>query len=173
VIRNSTLHPDQKEISLGIYQGESPRIADNIFLGEMKIKLPPSKTKGEHQEFDIRFTYDVSGVLEILVTTLSDDQTKRMVIEGNPGSLSKGDIDKRLKELSSLKIHPRDKSDNLAVIARLKRAYENHLGDMRRQIDHNLTAFEQVLAKQNDTDIEILRKDVVKWLDEIEDMDVF
>jgi len=59
------------------------------------------------------------------------------------------------------------------VIARLKRAYENHLGDMRRQIDHNLTAFEQVLAKQNDTDIEILRKDVVKWLDEIEDMDVF
>lgn len=173
VIRNSTLHPDQKEISLGIYQGESPRIADNIFLGEMKIKLPPSKAKGEHQEFDIRFTYDVSGVLEILVTTLSDDQTKRMVIEGNPGSLSKGDIDKRLKELSSLKIHPRDKSDNLAVIARLKRAYENHLGDMRRQIDYNLTAFEQGLAKQNDTDIEILRKDVVKWLDEIEDMDVF
>jgi len=92
VIRNSTLHPDQKEISLGIYQGESPRIADNIFLGEMKIKLPPSKTKGEHQEFDIRFTYDVSGVLEILVTTLSDDQTKRMVIEGNPGSLSKGGL---------------------------------------------------------------------------------
>lgn len=173
VIRNSTLHPDQKEISLGIYQGESPRVADNIFLGEMNIKLPPSKTKGEHQEFDIRFTYDVSGVLEILVTTLTDDQTKRMVIEGNPGSLSKADIDKRLKDLSTLKIHPRDKSENLAVIARLKRAYENHLGDMRRQIDHNLTRFEQALAKQNDTDIEIVRKDVVKWLDEIENLDVF
>ena len=173
VIRNSTLHPDQKELTLGIYQGESPRVDDNIFLGEMNIKLPPPKKKGEHQEFDIRFTYDVSGVLEILVTTLSNDETKRMVIEGNPGSLTKDEINARMKALNTLKIHPRDKAENLALIARLKRAYENHLGDIRRQIDQHLTSFETVLSKQNDTDIEIARTTVTKWLDEIDNLDVF
>ena len=173
VIRNSTLTPEQKEIQLGIYQGESPRVDDNIFLGEMNIKVPPTKKKGEHEQFDIRFTYDVSGVLEILVTTLSNNQTKRMVIEGNPGSLSQQEITKRLKELDKLKIHPRDKAVNMAIIARLKRAYENHLGDIRRQIDQNLTFFEATLAKQNDTDIEIARKKVSDWLDEIDNLDVF
>lgn len=173
VIRNSTLHPDQKEITLGIYQGESPRVSDNIFLGEMNIKVPPNKKKGHHEEFDIRFTYDVSGVLEILVTTLSNDETKRMVIEGNPGSLSQEEISKRLKELDKLKIHPREKAENMALIARLKRAYENHLGDIRRQIDHNLTMFEATLAKQNDTDIEAARDKLSKWLDEIDNLDVF
>ncbi|MEP6343366.1 MAG: molecular chaperone HscC [Maricaulaceae bacterium] len=173
VTRNSTLTPDQKEITLGIYQGESPRVNDNIFLGEMNIKVPLNKKKGNHESFDIRFTYDVSGVLEILVTTLSNNETKRMVIEGNPGSLSQEDITKRLKELDKLKVHPRDKAENLAIIARLKRAYENHLGDIRRQIDQNLTYFETTLAKQNDTDIAAAREKVIKWLEEIDNLDVF
>jgi len=173
VIRNSTLHPDQKEIGIGIYQGESPRVNDNIFLGDMKIKVPANKKKGEHADFDIRFTYDVSGVLEVLVTTVSDNQTRRMIIEGNPGSLSKDDIDKRMKELNTLKIHPRDKDENLALISRLKRTYENHLGDIRQQIDQKLTLFEATLAKQNDTDIALTRESVTKWLNDIDDLDVF
>ena len=50
---------------------------------------------------------------------------------------------------------------------------KNHLGDIRRQIDQNLTFFETTLAKQNDTDIEIAREKVTKWLDEIDNLDVF
>ena len=173
VVRNSAVKPDQKLITLGIYQGESPRVNDNIFLGEMNIKLPPNKKKGHIEDIDIRFTYDVSGVLEILVTTLSNNETERMVIEGNPGSLSQEEISNRLKELDKLKIHPRDKAENMAIIARLKRAYENHLGDIRRQIDQNLTMFETTLAKQNDTDITAAREEVTKWLDEIDNLDVF
>jgi len=96
-----------------------------------------------------------------------------MIIEGNPGSLTQDEITKRLKELDKLKIHPRDKAENMAIIARLKRAYENHLGDVRKQIDQNLTFFEKTLSKQNDTDIELARTKVSNWLDQIDNLDVF
>lgn len=171
VVRNSTMQKGQKKIELTIYQGESPRVVENVKLGTI-TKVVPYNTS-THEEVDIRFTYDVSGVLEVLVTSVSDQKTQRMVIEGNPGSLSQNEIDKRFKELNKLKIHPKDKSENAEITARLKAAYEKHLGDIRAHIDQNLTRFEAVLEKQNDTDIEILRRELTQWLDELDSLDVF
>lgn len=171
VVRNTTLQKGQQKLELTIYQGESPRVIENVKLGTITKYVPINHTG--YEEVDIRFTYDVSGVLEVLVTSVSDQKTQRMVIEGNPGSLSKSDIDKRFKELSKLKIHPKDKSENAELTARLKAAYENHLGDIRTHINHLLTQFESVLEKQNDTDIQLMRTELTRWLDELEAADVF
>lgn len=171
VVRNTTLQKGQQKLELTIYQGESPRVIENVKLGTITKYVPINHTG--YEEVDIRFTYDVSGVLEVLVTSVSDQKTQRMVIEGNPGSLSKSDIDKRFKELSKLKIHPKDKSENAELTARLKAAYENHLGDIRTHINHLLTQFESVLEKQNDTDIQLMRTELTTWLDELEAADVF
>jgi len=85
-------------------------------------------------------------------STLHENQTtgdtKQLILEGNPGSLSQAEIAKRLKELDKLKIHPRDVAENAAIVNRLKAAYENHLGDIRRAIENNLVQFEAVLSKQ-------------------------
>jgi len=167
----STLHPGQTDVTLRIFQGESPRVEDNVPLGEIKLKVP--KDKGKTQDFEVRFTYDVSGVLEVLVTVLSTGETKQLILEGNPGSLSQAEIAKRLKELEKLKIHPRDVAENAAIINRLKAAYENHLGDLRTAIENNLVHFEAVLAKQNTTDIKLARTNVIEFLDEIDSLDVF
>ncbi len=171
VVRNTTLQKGQQKLELTIYQGESPRVIENVKLGTITKYVPINHTG--YEEVDIRFTYDVSGVLEVLVTSVSDQKTQRMVIEGNPGSLSQSDIDKRFKELSKLKIHPKDKSENAELTARLKAAYENHLGDIRTHINHLLTQFESVLEKQNDTDIQLMRTELTTWLDELEAADVF
>jgi len=50
----STLRPDQTEVVFSVYQGESPRVEDNVPLGEIKIKVP--KEKGKTQSFEVRFT---------------------------------------------------------------------------------------------------------------------
>ena len=171
VVRNSTLRPGQDSVSISVYQGESPRIEDNVPLGEINVQLPKNSKK--HEDFDIRFTYDVSGVLEVLVTVVSTNQTKQLILEGNPGSLSQAEIEKRLKALDKLKIHPKDVAENAAIINRLKAAYANHLGDLRHSIEHNLTQFEQVLAKQNETDIKLAREQIKSFLDELDAMDVF
>ncbi len=167
----STLHPGQTDVTLRIFQGESPRVEDNVPLGEIKLKVP--KDKGKTQDFEVRFTYDVSGVLEVLVTVIATGDTKQLILEGNPGSLSQAEIAKRLKELEKLKIHPRDVAENAAIINRLKAAYENHLGDLRTAIENNLVQFEAVLAKQNTTDIKLARTNVTEFLNEIDSLDVF
>ena len=171
VVRNSTLQKGQKEITLSIYQGEAPRVVDNILLGTLSVKVPFNKKN--HEEIDIRFTYDVSGVLEVLVTTVSNNETRRMIIEGNPGSLSEAEIQKRFKSLGQLKIHPRDKAENTAMIARFERAYENQLGDNRKWIGARLAEFQALLEGQNDTDINAARTELDGWLAHFEDMDVF
>jgi len=167
----STLHPGQTEVTLRIYQGESPRVEDNIHLGEINLKVP--KEKGKTQDFQVRFTYDVSGVLEVLVTVVATGATKQLILEGNPGSLSQAEIAKRLKELEKLKIHPREVTENAAIINRLKAAYENHLGDVRRAIENKLVEFEAILAKQNVTDIKLVRTEVTEFLNDLDNLDVF
>ena len=167
----STIHPNQTEVVIRIFQGESPRVEDNVPLGEINIKVP--KVKDKTQDFQVRFTYDVSGVLEVLVTVTATGETKQLILEGNPGSLSQVEIQKRLKELEKLKIHPRDVAENAVVINRLKAAYENHLGDIRRAIENHLAQFEHTLSKQNDTDIKLNRKNVTEFLDDLDRMDVF
>lgn len=171
VVRNSALSKGQKEINLSIYQGESPRVVDNVLLGTLNVAIPVNHK--EQEEIDIRFTYDVSGVLEVLVTTISTQKSRKLIIEGNPGSLSTAEIEKRFKALENIKVHPRDKAENTALIARLERAYENQLGDIRQMVGRRLTEFQAILDRQNDTDIDMAREQIGAWLEEIESLDVF
>ncbi len=171
VVTNSTVRKGQTQIELGIYQGEAPRVKDNVLLGKLNIAIP--KNPKEHEAFDIRFTYDVSGILEVIVTVHSSQKANTLILEGNPGSLSQAEISKRFKELEKLKVHPKDKAENAAVISRLERAYENQLGDVRSMISHRLVDFQSVLEAQKETDIELARSEMNKWLDHIENMDIF
>ena len=41
----STIHPGQTKVTVGIYQGESPRVEDNVPLGELVIDVPKDKTE--------------------------------------------------------------------------------------------------------------------------------
>lgn len=171
VVTNTAMEIGQKQVSINIYQGESPRVKDNVFLGNITVSLPKKQT--QHEPIDIRFTYDVSGILEVLVTVLSTDKTTRMILEGNPGSLSRQEIEKRFKALETLKVHPKNLAENAAIIARLERAYENQLGPLREEISYKLSQFTGVLDGQKETDIKLAREELMKWLEYIEGMDIF
>ena len=168
---NSAMHKGQTQLNLRIFQGEAPRVANNVFLGQVNVPIP--KNTKEHEAVDIRFTYDVSGVLEVLVEVLSTKKLSRLVIEGNPGALSKTEIDARFKELDKLKIHPRDEAVNAAFMARLAKAYENQLGDARQDIQHMISVFEAVLAKQNAREITEVREEIEPHLAAYENRNIF
>ncbi len=167
----STLRPGQTNVEFKIYQGESPRVANNVFLGQLSIPVP--KNTKSTEALDVRFTYDVSGVLEVLVKVLSTGKTHRLIIEGNPGALSQSEIDARFKALEKIKIHPREEAANAAFLARLATAYENHLGEARAHIAQMITAFEQTLERQNARDIEMIKKDMEPILEQYENSTVF
>ncbi|WP_044641201.1 molecular chaperone HscC [Risungbinella massiliensis] len=149
--RFHTMHDNQKIVSIGIYQGESRRVANNIKLGELKVTVPPGPAGS--QTVDVRYTYDINGILEVEVISSSTGEKKRTIIEKNEGTLTKEEIEARLLELQDIKVHPRDRTENRLLLAKGERLYEEAIGDMRKQIMFILQQFESVLATQNDREI--------------------
>lgn len=166
VERVYTVSDNQKKMNINIFQGESNLIKDNIPLGEIKLKIPP-KPSGE-ESIDIRFTYDINGLLEVDATIVSTQENHNLLIEENPGVLSQDEIEKRLKELSKLKIHPRDQIENRTLVARAERLYEQSLGDLREYIGEQLTQFRHLLDRQNPGEIRDAITQFSEILDEIE-----
>ncbi|AXE64484.1 molecular chaperone HscC [Hyphomonas sp. CACIAM 19H1] len=167
----SPLEQHQREINLMIYQGESPFVRDNVRIGQLRVPLPADLKADKTVE--VRYTYDTSGILEVEATPVATKKTLRLVIEGTPGTMTRAEIDKRLKELTALKIHPRDEQENAAIIARLRAAYENSLGDQRQHIGHILAQFEAVLHTHDKRQIQDARAQIEEILSRFEGEDVF
>lgn len=151
VERLYTVHDNQKRLTVGVYQGESRMVENNIKLGELNIKIPPAPA-GE-QSIDVRYTYDINGILEVEVVSVTTGEKKRAVIEQNEGSMTKEEIEARLLELKDMKIHPRDRTENRLLIAKGERLYEEALGERREAIALYIQQFEKALLTQNDKEI--------------------
>lgn len=161
----STLVDGQREILVEIYQGESRFVADNIFLGKLNVRVPP-KPAGE-VSIEVRFTYDVNGLLEVDVDVPITDEHRNIVIEDNPGVLTAAEIEQRLAALSSLKLHPRDVLENRALLARANRVFEESLASERVIVGVWITDFSAVLESQDLRAIAQARNDLESRLDEL------
>ena len=148
-----TIQDNQKEINVAIFQGESRLVADNVFL--VKINFPiPAKKAGEIG-IDVRFTYDVSGVLEAEVTVQATQERHKMVISDNAGVMTAEQIEQRFAELADLKIHPREQMENRTLVTRADRLYEQSLGDVRQFLAEHTAQFQAALETQ---DLSVIRK---------------
>lgn len=161
-----TLRDGQKHVNVRIFQGESRLVANNIFLGELEVEVPP-RPAGE-VSLDIRFTYDINGLLEAQVDTLLTGQSQSLVIENNPGVMTPEEIAERFSALQALKTHPRDQQVNSALMARLERLYQESLGDLREHVGVLAGHFSAVLERQDEREIREARAELLTRLDSIE-----
>jgi molecular chaperone HscC len=153
-------------LTIEIYQGESRLVRDNIHLGSLRVPLP----KGEVSErgSDVRFTYDVNGLLQVEATVAKTGQTFGVVIEGNPGVLTEEEIEQCLRALAELKIHPRDQLENRTLLARAERLFEQRRGDERAWLGQQILLFEQLLATQDKRQITPAQRKFRDLLDQLE-----
>ncbi len=161
-----TIRDYQKELSIMIYQGESRLVKDNVFLGKIEFPVPPKKAGDV--TVDVRFTYDISGVLEAEATVRDTKQTHKVIIADNAGVMSADELEKRFLELADLKIHPRDQMENRTIIAHADRVYEQSLGDTRQYLAHHIASFQASLESQNQDIIRHARIDLKQVLERIE-----
>lgn len=166
VERYSTIRDNQEKIHLAIYQGESMRTANNLLLGEIDIAVP--RLKNGEASIDVRFTYDINGILEVEVTSVLSGETKTLVIEKNAEKLSPEALAARLNALKDIKIHPRDRSENRLLLAIAERLYEESIGAKREIIMSHLVQFDGVLAEQDPRKIAQAAKEFKQFLDAIE-----
>jgi molecular chaperone HscC len=161
----SPIEDFQTALNLRIYQGESPRVINNISLG--KLEIPLQKKKASENPVDVRFTYDVNGILQVEAQVQATGEKHELVIQQNPGVMTEAEIRASLAALAELKIHPRDDQANQALIARAERLYGEFLRE-RDQIKHNLTQFMAILESQDRMHISRARTEFGGYLDMLE-----
>ena len=161
------MYDNQKEIEVDIYQGESRMVDGNVFLGKIKFQIP-SKKAGE-VGIDVRFTYDISGVLEAEATVLGTQERHKVVITENAGVMTPEEIERRLAELAELKIHPREQIGNRTLLAQADRLYEQSLGPVRDFVARQATAFQAALDTQDPAIIRSAREVLAAALKHVDD----
>lgn len=161
-----TATDNQTRLNIGVYQGESRLVKNNVYLGELEVTVPKGP-KGQ-ESVNVRYSYDMNGLLEVDVEVCSTGKKASKTIINAPGALEEKDIEAAKEKLSKLKFHPRETEENRAVIARAERMYESALEDKRQYLQELITHFEAVLEKQILRDIEKARQQITERLDQLD-----
>jgi len=162
----SPLDDRQTKVQFNIYQGESRDVAANIPLGSIEIPVPPGRAS--ETAVNVRFTYDINGLLEVDIHIPQTGERRELVIMDDETRISPEDLRRRRDALAKLKIHPRDEDVNRALVARAERCYEQSLGEKREFVGKCLSQFLTVLEGQDPRAIEHARKKFGEALDSVE-----
>lgn len=166
----SPVYNDQTEVRFGIYQGEARLVKDNIKLGEITVKVPHAyKDKATELSIDVRFSYDVNGLLEVDIDAGGNQHN--LVIENGAKRPTDTELKASKDKLSALKIHPRDTLESRTLIARSERLYSQRLGHDRDEVGRLIAWFESVLDSQDTDKIRHAQVKFGEFLDNIESRD--
>jgi len=152
----SCFDPRQDEILIEVYQGEARMTKENHLLGKLRVtglKQPPNAQPGS---VEIRFSYDMSGLLEVDATVIHSGKKFHTTIEERPGALTPSQIEAIRLRLAPLKVSPRDHVQNRARLERAQRMYATLRGDAREELAHVLDLFEIALEREDEKDWEIM-----------------
>lgn len=163
-----TSHDNQTKIDIEVLQGEHTYAEDNLSLAKMSVRVPKKK-QGE-EAVDVRFTYDINGILIADITVVSTGQTISRIISQN---ISDEELSKRVAELEKLKVHPKDISENKIVLEKLMALYEESPTDLREQILEAIRYFEYLLSQQNPRPIRKYRRYLEHFIEQMETFDPF
>ncbi len=177
ILRNSTvpvsredqffpMHDNQQKLTIDIFQGENPLVANNIKLGEITVDLDKRRQTDENG-VTVRFTYDINGLLQVEVTEHASKRRHELLLEQNPGLMTPEEIRARLAALAELKVHPREQQENIAVLARAERLYEEFLHE-RERLQEWIMHFRAILDTQDNTLIARQRGQFAEALDALE-----
>ena len=162
-----TVRDNQTRIRVYILQGESRFAVNNLSLGELFIEVPAGKAGQE--AVDVTYTYDINSILEVEVKSVSSGKKVRQVFKGQNLDMSEEEIEDRLKTLSYLKIHPRDKEENKVLLLRGERIYEESLGVKREQAGRALREFEHALDTYDPERIAEAKREYMDFLEKLDE----
>lgn len=158
-----TVRDGQDKVDVRIYQGENRYCGDNALLGELRLPVPPAP-RGQ-QSVRVRFTYDINGLLEVEAVNEAG-QAERLVLQNQ--DMTPEEAERRLRELSRLKLHPREQEECRAMAARGERLYAVTVGELRERVGALLDWYQRVLSTQETLKIAKATKRLDRFFDQAE-----
>ena len=166
VQRLYTVAANQKQLKTDVYQGEAVHCDENFLLGSLSTFVPPAPESAEY--VDLRFTYDINGILDVEVTDKRGKTQQKTIVSAN-NTMSAAEIEKKRKELLKLKIHPRDLEENRLLVARAERIFVETTGDIRAITLSKLEYFQRMLESQPKQSImKKIQDDMRQFLDSVD-----
>jgi len=145
-----TVQDCQTELTLRIYQGESRRVKDNLYLGALQVTGVPPGPAG--QQVVTRFTYDLNGILEVEVFVAGSQKRFQTVLADEGCGLSSAEISEAVERMQAVKFYPRDELVNVRLVRFCERAVGEVSLDHRRELEAALDHFE-VAMSSGDRDV--------------------
>ena len=164
VNRLATISPNQTTVRIRVFQGESRRVDDNLCLGEFEVAGIPAGPAG--QAVDVRFTYDLNGVLEVEASVVATGKRVNHVITKYARDLTPAQIRQAVRDMEKLKVHPREEEENRFLLRRAERLFQELGKYEREQISQLLDEFEAALSSQEPEPIETARSALEIFLDQ-------
>lgn len=138
-----TMHDNQRQLNIEVFQGEGRKVKDNIQLGELKIDDLPKHPKG--MPIHLRFSYDMNGILEVEVFIPENGKKYRTVLRNHAKHLDEEDFQEAVDKIQELKFYPRDEIAN----RRLLLYAESVVGELniyeRKSLEELIDTFETAL----------------------------
>lgn len=163
VQRLATLVPNQTELVIKIYQGEGRRVENNLYLGEFMVKGIPRGPAG--QALDVRFTYDLNGVLEVEATVVETQAKFNHVVTRLARGLTAEQVQRAVQDMAKLKTHPREETANRFLLRRAERVFQELPLEGRTILGQLLDGFEAALDIQDAAVVTRHRKALQDFLD--------
>ncbi|WP_116645201.1 Hsp70 family protein [Salinivibrio sp. HTSP] len=163
VQRYCTKYDTDSEIVISIFQGESFWAKDNIHIEDISIDV---STCAANHPIDVRFSYDVNGLLDVNIDVVDKLQQVEKTIDTSPTGIGEEEIKESRAKLQALKIHPREKIPNIVLLNRLHKLYEETLGQARKSIEMLIISFEEALSTQDSRYIDKARQHISEMLAE-------
>ena len=160
-----TIDDYQDKVNVGIYQGESLNIDDNLFLGNFLIDVP--RNIAGKEAINVRFTYDINGILEVEATVVSTGLKKSKLIVN--GDLSEEEKNEKIKMLEEIKIQSENKNKDKLLLERANRIYAEIVNtEIRNHISDYLENYQMVVATGDRIRIQKAKESFSQFLDKID-----
>ena len=119
------------------------------------------------ESVNVRFTYDINGILEVEATSLTTGEKKNKLLIS--GSLSETEKAEKIKRLEEIKLEVESKNKDKLLIERANRIYsEISNSEIRNYISRFLEHYEMSLKTDNTIKIRKAKKEFMKFLDEVD-----
>ena len=160
-----TIDDYQDKVNVGIYQGESLNIDDNLFLGNFLIDVP--RNIAGKEAINVRFTYDINGILEVEATVVSTGLKKSKLIVN--GDLSEEEKNEKIKMLEEIKIQSENKNKDKLLLERANRIYAEIVNtEIRNHISDYLENYQMVVVTGDRIRIQKAKESFSQFLDKID-----
>ncbi len=151
-----TIYSNQEGILFKIFEGESRYVKDNREIGQLKVEGIPKGPSG--QEVEIRFTYDLNGMLEVEATITATGKRIAKVFSRTSEALSDDVLEDAKRRLARLKEDPREKPMVRDVLARAEALLPDVAPQERQRLEEVLDALEAALIQRDMSQIDQLAR---------------